>query len=85
MYQVKVSFNLDKICKKLPLKDKEMIFRALKVLESHPRPVGAIKLSGREGYRVRVGNYRILYQIKDKELLVVVIDINDRREVYKKR
>lgn len=85
MYEVRLEINLEKICKKYPQKDKEVIFEILKSLELNPRPMGAIKLSGREGYRIRVGNYRIIYQIKDQELLVLVIDLDTRADVYKKR
>lgn len=85
MYKIKLAVNLDKICKKYPLKDKKMIVEVLESLEENPRPIGAIKLSGRDGYRIRVGDYRIIYHIKDKELLVLVIDIDSRADIYKKR
>lgn len=85
MYTVRLEINLDKTVKNYPKKDKEAIFKALKSLEEEPRPIGAIKLAGRDGYRMRVGNYRIIYHIKDKELLVLVIDIDGRADVYKKR
>ncbi len=65
MYTVKLEINLTKICKKYSLKDKEAIFKALKALELDPRPIGAIKFSGRDGYRIRVGDYRIIYHIKE--------------------
>lgn len=83
MYKVTLAINLDKTCKKYPLKDKKAIFEALQSLEKNPRPNGALKLSGREGYRIRVGNYRIIYQIKDQELIVLVIDLDKRADVYK--
>lgn len=84
MYKVRLEIDLYKICKKYPQKDKEAIFEALKSLETNPRPNGAIKLSGREGYRIRVGNYRIVYHIQDKELLVLVIALDNRADVYRK-
>lgn len=83
-YIVKLEINLNKICKKYSLKDRQAIFEAIKNLEIDPRPNGAIKLSGREGYRIRVGDYRIVYQIKDKELLVLVIDLDTRADIHKK-
>ena len=51
-------------------------------LESNPRPLGCKKLKGREAYRIRVGNYRIIYEIEDKILKVIVIDVSDRKEIY---
>lgn len=85
MYKVRLEVNLDKVCKKFPQKDKKAILEILQSLEHNPRPIGAIKLTGRDGYRVRAGDYRIIYQIKDKELLVLVIDIDNRADIYKKR
>ena len=85
MYRLRLAINLEKTCKKFPQKDKLAIYQALKDLEIDPRPMGSIKLTGREGYRFRVGEYRILYKINDNELLVLVIDIDNRASVYKKR
>lgn len=52
-------------------------------LASNPRPPGAKKMTGEEGYRVRKGDYRILYAIDDKARLVQVYRIGHRREVYR--
>ena len=56
-------------------------------LADDPRPPGVEKLSGEdeEFYRVRVGDYRIIYKIEDKVLLVVVVKVGHRREVYRNR
>jgi len=51
-------------------------------LANNPRPVGCIKLKGRSGYRIREGNYRIIYEINDKILTVVVIEAGDRKDIY---
>lgn len=59
------------------------IHETLRALMEQPRPPGARKLSGREGYRVRVGDYRILYEIDDPTHLVRVYTIGHRREVYR--
>lgn len=85
MYKVRLEVDLAKVCRKFPQKDKEAIFKAIKSLEINPRPNGAIKLAGRDGYRMRVGDYRIIYHIKDRELLVLVVDIDGRADIYKKR
>jgi mRNA interferase RelE/StbE len=55
----------------------------LRALESNPRPTDVKKLKGRLAWRVRVGDYRILYEIHDRELVVIVVTIGHRREVYR--
>ena len=64
-------------------KDRQRIVRLIQSLAEEPRPPGCQKLSGYDRYRVRQGNYRILYQIQDNELVVVVVRIGHRREVYR--
>jgi mRNA interferase RelE/StbE len=60
------------------------MIRALRLLEDDPRHAGVIKLSGPDDfYRVRVGAWRIVYAIRDRELVVIVIRIAHRREVYR--
>jgi mRNA interferase RelE/StbE len=53
-------------------------------LAADPRPVGVAKLAGRDDYRVRVGDYRIVYAVNDAERLVLVARIAHRREVYRR-
>ncbi|WP_354430115.1 type II toxin-antitoxin system RelE/ParE family toxin [Mucilaginibacter sp. UYP27] len=52
-------------------------------LGHNPRPSGYRKLAGREGYRIRAGNYRIIYSIIDDELIINVITLGHRKDVYK--
>lgn len=52
-------------------------------LAEHPRPPGAIKLTGEEGYRIRVGDYRILYRVDDAARIVFVYRVKHRREAYR--
>lgn len=65
--------------------DRQRIIKRIESLKENPRPKGAIRLSGSERYRIRQGNYRILYTIEDKALIVYVIKIADRKAVYKTR
>jgi mRNA interferase RelE/StbE len=51
-------------------------------LGSNPRPNGCKKLKGRDGYRIRVSDYRIIYEIQDNVLLVDVIDLGHRKDIY---
>ena len=57
---------------------------ALRLLAVDPRPPGARVLRGRDGLRVRVGDYRVLYRVEDDVLLVVVVAVGHRREVYER-
>jgi mRNA interferase RelE/StbE len=60
------------------------IVRRLRMLKENPRPQGVKKLAGEEDlYRIREGDYRIIYTIRDKELIVLVVKIGDRKEVYR--
>jgi len=59
------------------------VLARLRTLESNPRPADVKKLKGRPAWRVRVGDYRIIYEIHDRELVVVVVTIGHRRDVYR--
>lgn len=59
------------------------IIAAIRNLAGAPRPPGARKLRGRDAWRIRVGDYRVIYEIRDDLLRVVVVVIGHRREVYR--
>ncbi len=67
----------------IPKRDRRRIVAKIRSLSSDPRPPGCEKLSGHDQYRVRQGNYRILYEIHDLDLIVVVVKVGHRREVYR--
>lgn len=56
---------------------------AIQALEEEPRPSGCVKLSGREAWRIRIGNYRIIYEIDDAQKKLTVMHIGHRRDVYR--
>ena len=58
------------------------ILNAIEALEVNPRPAGYIKLKGRDGYRIRSGNYRIIYDIIDNKLIVDIITLGHRKDIY---
>jgi mRNA interferase RelE/StbE len=64
--------------------DRGRIQGAIALLGEDPRPPGAKALRGRPGFRVRVGDYRIVYTIEDDVLLVVVVTLGHRRDVYQR-
>ncbi len=56
---------------------------ALLDLQKNPRPAGSKKLKSRDGWRIRIGDYRVIYEIHDRILQIIVIQIGHRREVYR--
>jgi mRNA interferase RelE/StbE len=67
----------------LPVKDRKRVAVKIRRLGSNPRPDGVEKLSGQEKYRLRQGDYRVLYSIDDTQLTVVIVRIGHRREVHR--
>ena len=69
---------------KIPKHDQDSIVIKIKSLSKDPRPHGVKKLKGlEEAYRVRCGKYRIIYEIKNKELIVLIVDVDARKDIYK--
>lgn len=68
----------------LPPKTHGKVIEHLRQIEANPRVFGAEKLTAREAYKLRVGNYRIIYEIDDLQQEVKVIMVEDRRQVYKR-
>ena len=83
MYEIELSSAAVHDYRRIPDSEVEKINRAIDQLETIPRPAGYKKLQGRNAYRVRAGNYRIIYEIKDRELIILVIRIRHRSDVYK--
>jgi len=70
---------------RLPEETQNKIFDAAYQLESNPRPSGCKKMEGEEGlYRIRVGNFRIIYDIRDEQLVVTIVKVGDRKAVYRR-
>ena len=81
-YRIVVKKSVSKDLKKIPNKDVLRILEAIKSLAQDPRPPQSKKLSGQERYRLRQGNYRILYSIEDEKLIVQVVKVGNRRDIY---
>ena len=73
----------DELAGGIPRKDLEKIVRKIRNLGADPRPPGFRKLSGQDRYRLRQGNYRIVYAVDDARRIVEVYKIGNRREIYK--
>jgi mRNA interferase RelE/StbE len=83
VYRLEVSHTAHRQIVRLPAQTQERVNRAIAGLSENPRPPGSKKLTAREGYRVRVGDYRILYQVDDGAKLVVIYRVMSRGDVYR--
>jgi mRNA interferase RelE/StbE len=81
-YTVLILPSAQKQLSKLPNAIATRIEDKLLELEQDPRPPGCKKLKGRDAWRIRIGDYRVIYEINDGQLIVTVITIGHRREVY---
>lgn len=82
-YQVVLKEKARKELSSLPIKLQRRIGGVLTLLALDPYPRNAKKLIGREGYRIRTGDYRIIYCVERNVLLVIVIKIGHRKDIYK--
>ena len=84
MYKVSFASRVEKQLDKISNKNYQNIITHISALSHNPRPDGCKKLAGFENiYRIRIGNYRVIYNIKDEILTVLVVKIGHRRDVYK--
>ena len=83
-YSILLTKSAAKEMGSIPTSDRQRVATKIGSLADNPRPMGVEKLSGDDKYRIRQGNYRILYQIIDADLIVTVVRIGDRREVYRR-
>lgn len=81
-YRIELRPAAIRALKRIDHQDRDRIRGAIALLGQDPRPPGAKALQGRDGLRVRVGNYRIIYTVHDDVLLVVVVTLGHRRDVY---
>ena len=82
-YKVLFKASVEKDFAAIPKKDVRKILKRIDALTENPRPWGSEKLTGRERYRLRQGQYRIVYSIQDDELTVWVVKVGHRKEIYR--
>jgi mRNA interferase RelE/StbE len=82
-YRIVFKKSVAKDLKKIPKKGVSKILKVIRSLADNPRPPQVKKLSGQDRYRMRRGNYRILYSIEDAQLIITVVKVGDRRDVYR--
>jgi mRNA interferase RelE/StbE len=83
VYRVRIERKATKALEKLKLNMRKQIVEAIRSLAKDPRLPGSKKMENREGWRIRVGDYRVIYGINDEELAVLVVKIGHRRSVYR--
>lgn len=82
-YRIEVLPSAARALRRIHPQQRGRILGAIRLIAEDPRPPAARRMQGRDGYRVRVGDYRILYTIDDGVLLVVVVAVGHRRDVYR--
>jgi len=82
-YRIEVTPRARKDLKALSMRERQRVADEIDALKDNPRPQSCKKLKGREDfYRIRVGDYRVVYRIEDKVLLILIVRIGDRKEIY---
>ncbi|MCP2727465.1 type II toxin-antitoxin system RelE family toxin [Limnofasciculus baicalensis] len=83
-YTIEISSLATRQIKKLPSETQIQVLATLAALAQKPRPDGVTKMKGEDNtYRLRVKNYRIVYEILDEQLIVLIVKVGHRREVYR--
>jgi len=82
-YKITIKKSAAKELEDIPQKDLRKIIKRIRSLARDPKPYSSQKLSGQERYRVRQGDYRIVYSIEDKDSLIDIVKIGHRREIYR--
>jgi mRNA interferase RelE/StbE len=84
MYSIEFKPRASRFIEAQPAKIQRQLFTHIEALAFNPRPAGCKLLHTEEKlYRIRSGNYRIIYQIQDKILLVVIVKVGDRKDIYR--
>ncbi|MDQ3638960.1 MAG: type II toxin-antitoxin system RelE/ParE family toxin [Actinomycetota bacterium] len=82
-YSLSIPRSVNKRMERLPAEVYDRLDSAILALADEPRPAGCVKLKGREDWRIRVGDYRIVYGIDDEQRIVEVLNVAHRRDVYR--
>ena len=83
-YELVFKKSVAKDLRGFPKQDVKRILLRIRSLADDPRPVGCEKLSGQERYRIRQGSYRIVYEIENARLIVLVVKVGPRRDVHRR-
>jgi mRNA interferase RelE/StbE len=83
VYEVRISRPAERRLEVLALEARARLDQAIRALAAMPRPAGSLKLEGADLWRIRVGDYRVIYEIRDQILVVLVVRVAHRREAYR--
>ncbi|MBI3258291.1 MAG: type II toxin-antitoxin system RelE/ParE family toxin [Ignavibacteriae bacterium] len=84
-YKIQIAESAEKSLAKIPKRDRSKIIEKIESLKEDSRPTGYIKLKGSSKvalYRIRYGDYRMVYTVKDENLIILILEIGNRKEVY---
>jgi mRNA interferase RelE/StbE len=81
-YSIEILRVAQKQLAKIDRSRQPRIIEAIRGLAANPRPSGCKKLSGRPAWRIRIGSYRVIYEIQDDRLLILVVGVGHRKDVY---
>jgi mRNA interferase RelE/StbE len=83
-YSVELTHTAEKQLRRLAKRDRSRVVEAIRKLAEKPRPHGARKLQGYDDvYRIRVGHYRVVYEVFDDRIVVIVLKIGHRKDIYR--
>ena len=82
VYAIFIRATAQKQLSRLPAQVSNDLIVVIQSLSANPRPVGYKKLKGRKGFRVRKGDYRIIYEILDRKLIIDIIAVGHRKDIY---
>lgn len=84
MYKIRYKPKAQKFIEGQSLKIRRQLIKKIEVLKKNPHPPGSKLLDSKKNiYRIRTGNYRIIYQVRNKELLIIIAKVGDRKEIYR--
>lgn len=82
-YDIRIKKDAERDLRNIPKTDIQRITKKIQTLTINPRPSGCEKLQGEEGYRIRQGDYRVIYLVDDQKKIVRILKVGHRREVYR--
>ena len=82
-YKISILRRAQKQLAKIPASDYKKVKQAILDLAQNPRPPGSKRLKGPPGWRIRQGDYRVIYEIRDDQLIVIVLDVGNRKDIYR--
>ncbi|MBE9036254.1 type II toxin-antitoxin system RelE family toxin [aff. Roholtiella sp. LEGE 12411] len=82
-YTISILRRAQKELEDLPVDAYERVREGIRALAEDPRPPGCLKLTNLEGWRIRIGNYRVIYEIDDEQTMITVLHVGHRRDVYR--